>query len=77
MLCMCPLPRVPFFCVAFRWVDVSRWNERSSPSNKSSNKSQVEATKQRVQTALREKHPSLPVVLVSGLPFDKTEAEVM
>lgn len=72
-------PLAPFlFGSAFvRWVDVSRWNERSAPNQRTTHKSQLEATRFKVPAALREKHPSLPVVVVSGLPFDKTEAEVM
>ncbi|CAN0195523.1 unnamed protein product [Pylaiella littoralis] len=60
-----------------RWVDISRWDERSAPNERTSHKSRLEATKFKVPAALREKHPSLPVVCVSGLPFDKTEAEVI
>jgi len=31
----------------------------------------------RVPAALRQKHPALPVVVISGLPFQKTQEEVM
>ncbi|CAB1117071.1 unnamed protein product [Ectocarpus sp. CCAP 1310/34] len=60
-----------------RWVDVSRWNDRNKPNQKKSHRQQMEETRSAVQASLKEKHPSLPVVSISGLPFHKTEEEVI
>ncbi|CBJ25446.1 G-rich sequence factor 1 [Ectocarpus siliculosus] len=60
-----------------RWVDVSRWNERNKPNQRKSHRDQMEETRSAVKTSLKEKHPSLPVVSISGLPFHKTEEEVI
>lgn len=60
-----------------RWVDVSRWGERGVGNKPTNSKSAVEEIRARVPTALRGKHPSLPVVVLSGLPFHKTQDEVM
>eukprot|EP00903_Cladosiphon_okamuranus_P019484 g17917.t1 len=60
-----------------RWVDVSRWNERSMGNKKVNGKTALEETRARIPASLRQKHPSLPVVAISGLPFHKTQDDVI
>eukprot|EP00752_Nemacystus_decipiens_P002808 g2620.t1 len=62
-----------------RWVDVDRWNERggSTKDQKAKYKNTIQEARARVPAALRQKHPSLPVVAISGLPFHKTQDEVI
>lgn len=54
-----------------------RWTERSWTVKKSDHKSTNEKARANAAAALRQKHPSLPVVAISGLPFNKTQDEVM
>ncbi|CAM9917650.1 unnamed protein product [Scytosiphon promiscuus] len=60
-----------------RWVDVARWSDRATSAKKASHKSLMEETRATVQAALKKKHPSLPVVAISGLPFHKTKDEII
>ncbi len=66
-----------FTALRCRWVDVSLWNERGQRNKQITNKSAIEGMRTRVPAALRQKHPSLPVVVISGLPFHKTQEDVM
>lgn len=59
-----------------RWVDVSRWNERSNSTSRVSHKTHIENSRSTVPAALRKKFPDLPCVIMSGLPFHKTKAEM-
>ena len=56
-----------------------RWNERRERPERPAGggKGATDEARTRALSELQEKHPSLPVVKISGLPFHRTEDELM